>query len=266
MQVTEVVLLDSPNSVYIKPNACKRGDRVVVSTSTGLELGIIKSIQEKAEPELADFVRIATEEDNKKRCENCKYTRSILPEIKAEAERLNLDMKIGIIATNLDRSKIIVNYTADDRVDFRELIKNLGSTYKTRIEMRQIGNRDEAKSLGAIGICGQVCCCKRFLKDFDKVTIKMAKNQNISLNPTRINGMCGRLLCCLKYEDEYYEELQKRMPKVGFKITTPDGKGEVTATNLLKETVSVKFTNGDSTEVKTYNLDDIKVSKDAKNR
>ena len=266
MQVTEVILLDSPNSVYIKPSDCKRGDRVVVSTSTGLELGIIKNTQEIAEPEVADFVRVATEEDNKKRCENCKYTRSILPKIKEEAQKLNLDMKIGIIATNLDRSKLIVNYTADERIDFRELIKNLGSIYKTRIEMRQIGNRDEAKCLGAIGICGQVCCCKRFLNDFDKVTIKMAKNQNISLNPNRINGMCGRLLCCLKYEDEYYEELQKRMPKIGFKINTPEGTGEVTATNLLKETVSVKFTNGDSTEIKTYNLDEIKVSKNGKNR
>lgn len=174
-------------------------------------------------------------------------------------------MKIGFISTNLDRTKIVVNYTADERVDFRELIKVLASKYKTRIEMKQIGNRDESKVIGAIGICGRETCCKLFLSDFDKVSIKMAKNQNLALNPNRINGMCGRLLCCLKYEDEFYEEMQKKMPKISSIIKTPDGTGKVIALDFLKELVTVEFLkHGDeeSTEIKTFNLSDI--SKDKK--
>jgi cell fate regulator YaaT (PSP1 superfamily) len=182
----------------------------------------------------------------------------LLPEIKKEVEALNLDMKVSFITTNLDRSKLIISYTADERVDFRTLIKVLAGKYKTKIEMRQIGNRDETKNIGAIAPCGRVCCCKAFLNDFDKISIKMAKNQNIALNPNRINGMCGRLLCCLKYEDEYYEEMQKKMPKINSTITTPDGKGVVTATDFLRETVSVTFTKDDSTEMKIYNLEDLK--------
>ena len=173
-------------------------------------------------------------------------------------------MKIGFITVNLDKNKIYVHYTADDRVDFRELIKVLGTKYKARIEMHQIGNRDETKQIGAIGVCGRVTCCKAFLNDFDKVSIKMAKNQNISLNPTRINGMCGRLLCCFKYEDEYYAEMQKKMPKVGSTITTPDGKGVVSANDFLREKVSVTFTKDETTEVKVYELSDLQVFKDKK--
>ncbi len=266
MQVTEVLLYDTPTSVYITPNNYKKGEKVVISTPSGQELGIIKGDIEKDDAEIVEFVRIASDEDIQRRCENCKYARTLLPEIKEEANRLNLDMKIGIISTNLDRSKIVVNYTADDRVDFRELLKVLGNKYKSRIEMKQIGNRDEVKTMGSIGVCGRICCCKLFLNEFDKVTIKMAKDQNISLNPSRINGMCGRLLCCLKYEDEYYKELQSRMPKLGSTITTKDGTGQVTDTSILKETITVTYTQGDSTEVKTYKLDEIKVGKDDKTR
>ena len=266
MQLTEVLLFDLPATVFIKPNNLKSGERVVVSTPTGLELGVVKNNVDKQNADIVEFVRLATNEDNQKRCENCKFARFLLPEIKEEAKKLGLKMKVGIISTNLDRSKIVVNYTADDRVDFRELLKVLGNKYKSRIEMKQIGNRDEVKTMGAIGICGRVCCCNSFLNDFDKVTIKMAKNQNISLNPTKINGMCGRLLCCLKYEDEYYEELQKRMPRIGHKVTTRDGVGEVSATDILKETVTVTFTDNDATERKIYNLDEIKVGKDGKTR
>lgn len=266
MQVTEVVILDTPNTAHILPNNLKRGDKIIVSTPTGLEFGVVKNQEEKEDAEIVEFVRKATKEDEQTRCENCKFARTLLPEIKNEANKLKLDMKIGIIATNLDRSKISVYYTADDRVDFRELVKVLGTKYKARIEMRQIGGRDETKCMGAIGLCGEVCCCKRFLNEFDKVTIKMAKNQNIALNPNRINGMCGKLLCCLKYEDDFYEEMQKRMPKVGFKVLTPDGNGEVCATDILKESVSVKFVNGDTTEVKTYKLEELKECKNDKNR
>ncbi len=262
MQVTEIVMFNSPNAVYVKPDEnLKKGTRVVVENN-GLEVGAVKGVKEVDDGvELSEIVRICTKEDNIAHCENCRYARALLPEIKKEAEKLGLDMKVGFISTNLDRSKITVNYTADERVDFRELIKILGAKYKARIEMRQIGNRDESKVVGAIGVCGRVTCCKLYLNDFDKVSIKMAKNQNIALNPTRINGMCGRLLCCLKYEDEFYEEMQKKMPKMGSKVTTPDGVGAVSNLDFLREKVTVTFTNEDSTEVKTYDLANIKKGK-----
>ena len=178
-------------------------------------------------------------------------------------------MKIGFITVSLDKKKINVNYTAEDRVDFRELIKILGTKYKARIEMRQIGNRDETKQIGAIGVCGRVTCCKAYLNDFDKVSIKMAKNQNISLNPNKINGMCGRLLCCFKYEDDFYSEMQKKMPKENSLVSTPDGKGTVSSRDFLKETVTVTFTKDDTTENKVYDLKDIQIltkDKNEKNR
>lgn len=262
MQVTEILLSNSPVSVYSTNTNFKAMDKVVVSSSTGLDLGVVKCIVDSIDAtEFVDIIRLATEEDNKKHCENCKFARTLLAEIKQEAENHKLDMKVGFISTNLDRSKIIVNYTADNRVDFRDLIKALGAKYKCKIEMRQIGNRDEAKQVGAIGVCGRVTCCKAYLSEFDKVSIKMAKNQNISLNPTRINGMCERLLCCLKYEDEYYDEMQKKMPKENSYVTTPDGKGVVTARDFLRETVTVTFTKDETTEVKTYDLKDIQKDK-----
>lgn len=263
MQVTEILLFDTPSSVFIKKqDDLKINQRVVVSVNGGNELGIVKGEKNIDETkDLANFVRLATDDDNTKRCENCKYARTLLPEIKKEADKLGLNMKVGFISTNLDRSKIVVNYTSDERVDFRELIKVLANKYKTRIEMKQIGNRDESKIVGAIGICGRVTCCKSFLSDFDKVSIKMAKNQNIALNPSRINGMCGRLLCCLKYEDEFYEEMQKKMPKISSMVSTPDGVGKVTDTDFLREKVSVELNKSneeDTTEIKVYDLNDIK--------
>lgn len=262
MQVTEILLSNSPISVYSTNTNFKAMDKVVVSSNSGLDLGVVKGVVDSIDAtEFVDIIRLATEEDNKKHCENCKYARTLLADIKKEAENHKLDMKVGFISTNLDRTKIIVNYTADGRVDFRDLIKALGAKYKCKIEMRQIGNRDEAKQVGALGVCGRVTCCKAYLSEFDKVSIKMAKNQNISLNPTRINGMCERLLCCLKYEDEYYEEMQKKMPKENSVVVTPDGKGVVTATNFLRETVTVTFTKDETTEVKTYDLKDIQKDK-----
>ena len=265
MQTIELNLLNLPQTIFaIKDNDnYKLKDTVVVSLNGGLELAVVKKIDElKQDVEFVQIIRHATEHDLKQNCENCKFARSLLPEIKKEAEKLNLNMKIGFISVSLDKNKINVNYTADDRVDFRELIKSLGTKYKARIEMRQIGNRDETKQIGAIGVCGRETCCKAFLNDFDKVSIKMAKNQNISLNPSKINGMCGRLLCCFKYEDEYYAEMQKKMPKENAIVLTPDGKGVVTSRDFLKETVSVTFTKDDSTEVKVYNLKDIQNLKD----
>lgn len=258
MQVSEIVLNSNPNSVFSTNINLKQGDKVVVSLSGSLELGTVKAIRPILdEMEMVEFVRIATENDLKINCENCKYSRSLVSEVKKEAQKLNLDMKISFVSSSLDKTKIVINYTSENRVDFRELVKILGSKFKARIEMRQIGYRDESKVVGALGMCGRVTCCKAFLSDFDKVSIKMAKNQNISLNPNRINGMCGRLLCCFKYEDEFYEEMQKKMPKINSFVVTPDGKGEVTATDFLKETVSVMFKNEETTEVKTYPLSEV---------
>lgn len=268
MQAVELTLLNSSQTLYsvLDKNIYNKKDVVVVSISGSLELAMVKNtVDVKPDVEFVEIVRHATEQDKKQNCENCKNARNLLPEIKQEAEKLNLNMKIGFISVSLDKNKIVVSYTADDRVDFRELIKILGSKYKARIEMRQIGNRDETKQIGAIGVCGRVTCCKAFLDDFDKVSIKMAKNQNISLNPTRINGMCGRLLCCFKYEDDYYSEMQKKMPKENSIVNTPDGKGIVTGRDFLKETVTVTFTKDETTEVKTFDLKNIQFgSKDKK--
>lgn len=266
MQAIELIMLNSSNTIYSLTEKfdVKEKDVVVVSYSATFDLAMVRG-KKQVEPdvEFAEIVRIATETDKKQNCENCKYARQLLPEIKQTAQNLGLDMKIGFITLSLDKSKLCVNYTADDRVDFRELIKILGGKYKARIEMRQIGNRDETKQIGAIGVCGKVVCCKQFLSDFDKVSIKMAKNQNISLNPSRINGMCGRLLCCFKYEDEFYSEMQKKMPKLNSLVSTPDGKGTVSNVDFLREKVSVSFTKDDSTEIKIYDLSEIeKISKE----
>lgn len=261
MQAIELALLNMPITVYALNENSNYSDKnlLVVSFNNSLELATVKKIVDvKQDEEFVKIVRVATNEDKQKNCENCKYARTLLPEVKNECNNLGLDMKIGFITVSLDKTKISVNYTAEDRVDFRELIKILSNKFKARIEMRQLGNRDESKQVGALGVCGRVTCCKAFLNDFDKVSIKMAKNQNISLNPNRINGMCGRLLCCFRYEDEFYEDMQKRMPKINSRVATPDGNGVVSNTDFLRETVTVTFTkNDESTEIKTYPLSEI---------
>ena len=266
MQIVEITLHNNSIPVYAKNrNNLPLKSLVVVDVNSFQEFGTIKqAINVDKVEEYADIIRLATDDDRKKYCENCRYTRKLVADIKTEAQKLNLDMKISFISTDLNRNKHIISYTADDRVDFRELIKVLGAKLQSKIEMRQIGNRDETKVVGALGVCGRETCCKAFLSDFDKVSIKMAKNQNISLNPQRINGMCGRLLCCLKNEDEYYAEMQKKMPKMNSVVITPDGKGTVTNLDFLKELVSVTFTKDETTEVKVYNLEEIKDTKDKK--
>lgn len=259
MQIVEIVLHNNSNPVYAKnQNNFELKSLVVVSINGVQELGTIKQVVSSTEDELVNIVRLANDNDKKQYCENCKYCRTLVADIKKEAQKLNLDMKISFVSTSLDRSKHLISYTAEDRVDFRELIKVLGTKLKSKIEMRQIGNKDESKVIGALGVCGRETCCKAYLSDFNKVSIKMAKNQNISLNPQRINGMCGRLLCCLKYEDEYYAEMQKKMPKMNSMVTTPDGKGIVSNLDFLREQVSVTFTKDETTEVKVYNLEEIK--------
>jgi cell fate regulator YaaT (PSP1 superfamily) len=172
-----------------------------------------------------------------------------------------LDMKLVDVEYTFDNSKVLFYFTADGRVDFRELVRDLASVFKTRIELRQIGVRDEAKMIGGLGICGRPFCCNSYLGDFQPVSIKMAKEQNLSLNPTKISGTCGRLMCCLKNEHEAYEDLIKKTPNVGALVKTPDGKGVVSAVSLLKGIVSVAVENGSEKEIKEYKTDDIKILK-----
>jgi cell fate regulator YaaT (PSP1 superfamily) len=170
-------------------------------------------------------------------------------------------MKLSLIEYTLDRDKVIINYTAEGRVDFREIVKSLANKLKSRIEMHQIGSRDQVQCIGAMGVCGRECCCKSYLNDFDKVVIKMAKNQGLSLNPTKLNGMCGKLMCCLKYEDDFYAEVISRMPKVSQRVLTPDGEGETISLDILKEQVEVKFVRGEEVERKIYDLSDLQFSR-----
>lgn len=234
---------------------------VIVNTARGLELGTVVKYKDGEAPEQLSFVRVATQEDIQLSKENMENAKQLIPTIKEEVKRFDLDMKVCLVEYTLDKEKIIINYVAENRVDFRELVKSLAGKLKLRIEMHQIGSRDQVQCMGAIGICGRVCCCKAHLNDFDKVGIKMAKNQGLSLNPSKLNGMCGKLLCCLKYEDEYYQEVLDRMPKVGQRVGTNDGEGEVKSIDILKEQVEVLFNRGDEVERKVYPLEEIRFSR-----
>lgn len=235
--------------------------KIVVNTARGLEVGTVVKSKDGEAPEPLDFLRVANHEDVKRAEHNMKEASSLTPIIKEEIVSFGLDMKLSMVEYTLDREKIIINYTAEGRVDFRDIVKSLANKLKTRIEMHQIGSRDQVQQIGAIGICGRVCCCKAFLNDFDKVVIKMAKNQGLSLNPTKLNGMCGKFLCCLKYEDEFYSETLSKMPKVGQRVSTPDGEGEAMSLDVLHEQVEIKFVRGEEVERKTYPLEEIKFSK-----
>ena len=237
------------------------GMSVVTETARGIELGECMSGMMDVPDEhlvlpLKPIIRIATEQDlavQKRNEEAEKEAFGIALERIAEH---GLEMKLVDVEYAFDHSKIIFYFTANGRVDFRMLVKNLASIFKTRIELRQIGVRDEAKMLGGIGPCGRPICCRSFLRDFTPVSIKMAKEQNLSLNPTKISGLCDRLMCCLKYEQDYYETTRKRMPRVGREIITPDGVGVINAINVLDESVRVRIAVGDSFEMRDYPIDD----------
>ena len=234
---------------------------LVVNTARGLELGTVVKYKDGEAPEALDLVRIATESDVETAKENVEKAKSFTKLVKQEIDAFKLDMKLCLIEYTLDQEKIIINYTAENRVDFRDIVKSLATKLKARIEMHQIGTRDQVQCIGALGICGRVCCCKAHLNDFDKVSIKMAKNQGLSLNPTKLNGMCGKLLCCLKYEDDLYAEILSKMPKVSQRVETPDGEGDVKSLDVLNEQVEVMICKGDEMERKMYPLDEIRFSK-----
>lgn len=234
------------------------GDGVIVETARGEEFGDVASgpmevEEEKVVAPLKPVMRVATEEDwNQRRLYASKESDAFsICQEKIQAHKL--DMKLVDVEYTYNGSKVVFYFTADERVDFRELVKDLAYVFKTRIELRQIGVRDEAKMLGGLGPCGRPVCCKTFLDDFRPVSIKMAKEQNLSLSPTKISGLCGRLMCCLQYEEEAYESMRKVMPKVGKEIETPDGVGVVTENNVLTERTKVRITVADGTnEIREY--------------
>ena len=246
----------------------RKGDKVIVETAQGEEYGEVMIPNRRVEDDkivapLKKVIRIANYKDYK-RFEECKRKEKeafsiCLKKIKEH----KLDMTLTDVEYKFDDSKILFYFTADGRIDFRDLVKDLAAIYKTRIELRQIGVRDEVKRIGGNGVCGRELCCCSFLSDFDAVSIKMAKEQNLSLNPAKISGNCGRLMCCLKYENEVYEEKLKNLPNIGAIVKTADGEGEVDNIETLKEVVRVKIKDGDGYIFKKYNAKDIKIIKNA---
>ena len=246
-----------PNGFWPRPD-----DGVVVETMRGLEYGEVVTGQRTVDESqltspLKKVVRLATVEDVRRAETNERREKEAFKVGQERIARHNLDMKLVNVEFTFDNSRIIFYFTANGRVDFRELVKDLAGVFKTRIELRQIGVRDEAKMLGGLGACGRPICCRTFLSDFQPVSIKMAKEQNLSLNPTKISGQCGRLMCCLKYEQDNYDAVLKRVPRVGKDIVTPDGVGVITEINVIKETVRVRVRQeDDSFDVLEYPIDD----------
>ena len=238
------------------------GDFVIVETTRGIEFGeVVTGVRELNDEQLSSplkqVVRIASAQDVQHAEENKLHEKEAYAICQKKIGEHKLDMKLVSVEYTFDNSKILFYFTANGRVDFRSLVKDLAAVFKTRIELRQIGVRDEAKMLGGLGPCGRPICCGAFLGDFQPVSIKMAKEQNLSLNPTKISGVCGRLMCCLKYEQDNYEQTRKRMPKVGKEVSTPDGPGVVWDLNIIKESVRVRIQKGDSSELKDYPLEQI---------
>ena len=245
----------------------KKGDNVIVETAQGEEYGEVMIPNRYVEDEkivtpLKKVIRIANYKDDKHYNECRRKEKEAFEVCQKKIKEHKLDMTLTDVEFKFDNSKILFYFTADGRIDFRELVKDLAAIYKTRIELRQIGVRDEVKRIGGNGVCGRELCCCSFLSDFEAVSIKMAKEQNLSLNPSKISGNCGRLMCCLKYENDVYEEKLKKLPHIGAIVKTNDGEGEVDSVETLKEKVRVKIKDGDGYIYKKYNADEIKVIKD----
>lgn len=249
------------------------GDYAIVETARGVEYGFVTRgnhmvPDETIIPPLKQVIRIATAEDAQVVERNHKKEEEAFQICLEKIEKFQLDMKLIDVEITFDHNKLIFYFTSEGRVDFRELVKDLAAIFRMRIELRQIGVRDEAKMLNGIGICGRALCCATFLGDFQPVSIKMAKEQNLSLNPIKISGVCGRLMCCLKYEEDNYEELNRKMPMVGDTISTVDGTGEILATNVLMQMVkaAVRKKENDPPTLGFYHVDEIKVLKTKKKR
>ncbi len=250
----------SPKDIEFSEN-----DGAIVETVRGLEYGIVTVANKLVEDTeivqpLKEVVRKATKDDTKKHEENLAKREYLMKNTLEKVQKNNLNMKIVDAEYTFDRQKIIIYFTAEGRIDFRELVKDLAGVFHIRIELRQIYERDDIKIRGALGSCGRPCCCSTFFHDFEKVSIKMAKVQGLSLNPQKISGVCGKLMCCLKYENAYYQEMNKKMPKINSQVMTPDGKGVVIKNDPLRQSVKVKiFTDDGGQELKDFPLDDVSV-------
>lgn len=250
---------------YFDPNGItfREGDNVIVETARGLEYGQVvlanREVEEKQiKHELKPVVRLATAKDEAQVVRLAGMREDALKIAQQKAEKHKLNLKFVECVYTFDGKKVLLYFTADGRVDFRELVKDLASALHARIELCQLHERDDIKMRGALAPCGRPCCCHAFLCDFEKVTIKMAKVQGLSLSPTKISGMCGKLMCCLKYESEYYTEVAKEMPKVKSHVTTPDGEGVVDSLDMLRKEVVVRMMHDDAVEYKRYPLNQLK--------
>lgn len=245
------------------------GQRVIVETARGVECGTVATANRMVEDDeivapLKPIIRIATDKDLKKLEENKEKEKKAFKICEEKIAKHNLEMKLIEVEYTFDNSKILFYFTADGRVDFRELVKDLASVFKTRIELRQIGVRDEAKMLGGLGICGRPFCCHSYMGEFQPVSIKMVKEQGLSLNPTKISGTCGRLMCCLKYEQPAYEHLMKITPKAGALVETKEGKGIVTESNLITGVIKVRLDKNPDAAPSTYNRKQVKILRDVR--
>ena len=250
----------SPGKLQIK-----KGDKVIVETARGVEFGsVVSGVQEIPDEEvmqpLKPVIRVATEEDKKNEAKNREREQEAFKVCQEKIRKHELDMKLISAEYTFDSNKILFYFTADGRIDFRELVKDLAAVFRTRIELRQIGVRDETKIRGGIGVCGRALCCHTYLSEFAPVSIKMAKEQNLSLNPTKISGVCGRLMCCLTNEEETYEELNSRLPEIGDIVTTAEGlKGEVQSVSVLRQLVKVVVNlDNDEKEIREYKAKELR--------
>ncbi len=265
MKVIGVRFKSTKKIYYFNPNGfeIKKNDNVIVETARGIEFGqTVIGIRDVPEEEivqpLQNVIRIATEQDEKTVAENIEKQKDAFEKCREKIEAHGLDMKLVDAEYTFDGTKLIFYFTSDGRVDFRELVKDLATMFRTRIELRQIAVRDETKMLGGLGACGNEICCKRFLGDFASVSIKMAKEQNLSLNPTKISGLCGRLICCLNFEKNFYDEMNEKLPAADEIVMSPKGSAQVVSTYPLKESVRVKYTNPDgSTDTAVFHLNEI---------
>lgn len=268
-KVIGVKFKENGKSYYFNPKNfdIKENDNVIVETIRGLEFGSVVFVGKEINEEelgtpLKDVIRVASKADEAKHEENIKKAKDAIGICEEKVKKHKLDMKLIDAEYTFDNSKIIFYFSAEGRIDFRELVKDLATIFRTRIELRQIGVRDEAKLLGGLGHCGREFCCHKFLCDFQPVSIKMAKDQGLSLNPTKISGACGRLMCCLSYEQQAYEEKIKRVPKVGSLVLTPVGEGTVVSSNILKEKIQVKLTGqNDAVNLEEFDAKDVKLVK-----
>lgn len=274
--MTEVIgvrFKDVGKIYYFDPNSVplKIGDYVIVETARGVECGQVAMANKQLEDTeilfpLKKMIRKATEKDLECLKQNKEKEKKAFKICEEKILQHNLDMKLVDVEYTLDNNKILFYFTADGRVDFRALVKDLASVFRTRIELRQIGVRDEAKMLGGIGVCGRPFCCSSFLGEFQPVSIKMAKEQGLSLNPVKISGTCGRLMCCLKYEQDAYSDLLRKTPKVGAIVNTPDGKGTVVEQNLITGVLKVSLDKSENAAPSTYTVKQVKIIKDAQIR